>query len=115
MGTEVTFEQRDFFEVQTHLISRKSWIAHGEGASIEFWLGILKYPKDHPFSSYFNEQPCYPGGFEIHSRSGRGDPDHEHCPILDGPCWHDGSSLAADKFFQTWNQSDNMAFVECEH
>lgn len=38
------------------------------------------------------------GGIECHSpkklyESSKDEPDHEHCWLLGGPCWHDGSSL----------------------
>ena len=42
------------------------------------------------------------GGLEIHYRHApdymRGDaPSHECCWLLEGPCWHDGSSLQAEE------------------
>lgn len=39
----------------------------------------------------------YSGGIEIHYRTPPSNraPDHDQCWLLKGPCWHDGSSLAA--------------------
>ena len=39
-------------------------------------------------------------GLEFHSRTPRGEataPDHLRCPLLEGPCWHDGTSLYAQE------------------
>jgi len=46
----------------------------------------------------------YIGGIEIHWRNrpdwmDRSEPDHEHCWLLNGPCWHDGSSLQATEYW----------------
>ncbi len=48
-----------------------------------------------------NYRDRYYGGLEVHYRQspdGRA-PDHEMCPILHGPCWHDGSSLAVSEIW----------------
>jgi hypothetical protein len=51
---------------------------------------------------WMHESPSYGrewlGGIEIHSPkqlygSEPADPTQKHCWLLDGPCWHDGSSL----------------------
>lgn len=44
------------------------------------------------------------GGLEIHYRKPTGyrqnePPDNEDCWLLGGPCWHDGSSLAAEEIW----------------
>jgi hypothetical protein len=53
-------------------------------------------------NAYYSEHPKlgreWYGGIEAHSpinqsEYGDGKPSHEHCWLLNGPCWHDGSSL----------------------
>lgn len=43
------------------------------------------------------------GGIEQHSRKPMYDwdraPSNDKCWLLDGPCWHDGSSLQAEEFW----------------
>ena len=46
----------------------------------------------------------YSAGIEVHYRTlpdymAHEPPSHKHCDILGAPCWHDGSSLAAE---ETW-------------
>lgn len=42
-------------------------------------------------------RPEWMGGIEVHlphrGEHGSEQPSHEHCWLLDGPCWHDGTSL----------------------
>lgn len=43
------------------------------------------------------------GGIELHSRTPLGEnkhkaPSQKDCHLIGGPCWHDGSSLAAEGF-----------------
>ena len=44
------------------------------------------------------------GGIEIHYRQPTGHmrlkpPSHDHCGVLNAPCWHDGSSLRATEYW----------------
>lgn len=55
----------------------------------------------------------YGGGIEMHYRTadfaGRPDtpPDHDHCPLIKCPCWHDGSSLwVEERIVPTLGESD---------
>jgi len=48
----------------------------------------------------YGERYC--GGVEVHWRNkpewaSRDKPDNDNCWLLEGPCWHDGSSLYADE------------------
>lgn len=57
-------------------------------------LHITDQGKDNKIGRYY-------GGIEVHRRQspdGRA-PDHELCPFLHGPSWHDGSSLAATEIW----------------
>jgi threonine dehydratase len=36
-------------------------------------------------------------GLEFHHLTGDGAPDHVHCPLTGGRCWHDGTSLYASE------------------
>ena len=65
---------------------RLSWIIAGEEGAVEFHtelkpdVGLL---------------PEY-AGVERHSHNGDGQPSYRHCDVLNGPCWHDGSSALKD-------------------
>lgn len=57
------------------------------------------------------------GGVEIHRSSAadyqRGEPHHENCWLLNGPCWHDGSSLMAqDTYIPMWERCQLMGDYE---
>lgn len=93
---------------------RVSWIVHGEKHSVEFWIQVLEPASLSGFDrGVYKGEVCWPGGFEVHSRQGDGDPSHTGCQILGGACWHDGSSLSASEFFEAWGQSDEEALLEC--
>ena len=52
-----------------------------------------------------NRHRRYSGGIEQHSRTPTSDtaPTHDKCWLLGGPCWHDGSSLAAiERWIPLW-------------
>lgn len=61
-----------------------------------------------------------PGGVEIHSRTRPRwcdedqQPDHQACRVLGGPCWHDGSSLAASEFREFWHGDDESVWTMLE-
>lgn len=60
-----------------------------------------------------------PGGVELHSRTptyhdADAGPDFEHCSALRGPCWHDGSSLAASEFAAGWSGDDESVWMLLE-
>lgn len=63
------------------------WAVVGEHGAVEFW--VMEGSKE------------LIGGVEYHHRapmeysSNKAEPDHADCPVLDGPCWHDGTSLWA--------------------
>ena len=89
---------------------RMSWIVHGKTLSVEFWIQVGHKSAFDPQT--YKGEPCWPGGFEVHGRSGDGD-GSPGCSVLGGQCWHDGSSLSASEFFETWDQSDEQAIHEC--
>ena len=101
-----------------------SWLLHTKRGAIEFHITVYsgKLAKDPLFTrdgTTYEGEPCYPFGFEVHSRTppsydDDAEPDHDDCTVLGGRCWHDGSSLAASEFFTVWDQSDEDAFRECK-
>ena len=69
---------------------RHIWAVKSDEGAVHIWAEI---------SPAFSTYPArWMGGCECHSPKPpeyRADakPDHEHCEFLDGPCWHDGTSL----------------------
>ena len=70
---------------------RHSFAVVGTKGAVEFWF-------------HTDSMEC--SGFEVHSRSGEGHwtnmpdhPSHLKCELLDGPCWHNGTSLWASEFW----------------
>lgn len=67
---------------------RFTWSGVGEHGAVHVWAQFMEKPS-------FGEK-CY-GGIEVHSKTplyGENDPpSHDNCWLLNGPCWHDGSSL----------------------
>lgn len=62
--------------------ARKSWAVVGEKGAVEFWC----YPRTDTYEVY--------GGLEYHARTEKDWASHnDFCQLLDGPCWHTGSSL----------------------
>ena len=51
----------------------------------------------HAALSEFRGEHSWIGGVEVHSpvpfEYSSKEPNHEHCWLLGGPCWHDGTSL----------------------
>lgn len=82
---------------------RTDWAVIGERGAVHFWK--------------FNHHPRL-GGVEEHRKEPadyqRGDrPSHDVCFLLDGPCWHDGSSLYADTFFPILeNQGEEEIYIK---
>lgn len=71
---------------------RVEWAIIGDAGAISFWM----FKKKHSGLRL--------GGVEEHRRTPNEyqksqDPSHKKCFLLDGPCWHDGSSLAAERYF----------------
>jgi hypothetical protein len=85
------------------------YIIHEEGVPRHIWsvdgaaggIHLFIWPMDIEAIGYI-------GGIEVHWRtqpswSNSSEPDHERCWLLDGPCWHDGSSLeATDYWIPLW-------------
>ena len=69
------------------------------------------------FDGVHQGRPYKAGGFEVHSRKPVYDDDQpqsqSNCQILGGPCWHDGSSLQAVEFAESWGGSDEQVFAAC--
>lgn len=40
------------------------------------------------------------------------EPGDKHCWLLNGPCWHDGSSLAAERWIRRFNEDGDIENVE---
>ena len=73
---------------------RHIWIVVGARIAVHLWIDDMNKEGDH--------YPRYSGGIELHHRAPphymKDDaPAQPHCDILDGPCWHDGSSLQAEE------------------
>ena len=71
------------------------WAVVGEHGAVEF----------HCFNRVLPESRWRVGGFEEHLRKpqhyrgAQSEPDHDYCELLDGPCWHDGTSLWASEYW----------------
>ena len=78
---------------------RHTWSVVGELMALHFWVRDFGV----------DEIGCqYSGGLEVHYKSAPpymkdDEPSNEHCWLLEGPCWHDGSSLVAEeKWIPMW-------------
>lgn len=69
---------------------RHTWAITGEHGGVHIWAQELTEPS-------FSFGDRYIGGVEVHYRAPMYDwdkkPHHNNCWLLNGPCWHDGSSL----------------------
>jgi len=83
---------------------RHEWYVKGAAGAVSVWArttpAIPRYPAE------------WMGGCEMHSSkplpySDATRPDHEQCNILNGPCWHDGSSL-----YFSENVAPELPFVD---
>lgn len=83
---------------------RDAYVVVGDKGGVEVW----RFPRTH------EAIPEWLGGVEYHSRT-EGDhiSYHEHCDLLNGPCWHDGSSLALD-WFAVRGMWDDRVYAELE-
>lgn len=89
-----TNEKRTLLAVVGPLGAIHYW--HQQSADKSPWMGRDKF-----------------GGVESHSRDGHGVPDQENCWLLEGPCWHDGSSLYADEvFIPLWERCTELDDME---
>lgn len=84
----------------------------GELGGVHFWCEpTLEFAQKH-----YGER--YMGGVETHWRNKPGwalrdTPDREDCWLLNGPCWHDGSSLYATEFaIPAWERCKAMDNLE---
>lgn len=74
--------------------NQKGWAVVGKHGGIEFWF--IEPAQDDPWKERL-------GGVETHQRrpmeysKSQDTPDHKHCEVIDGPCWHDGTSLWASE------------------
>lgn len=72
---------------------RHFWFAKGDMGAAHIWA-VQHDPKR---AASYGEK--YWGGIECHSpkpiyeHSEESKPHHDNCWLLEGPCWHDGSSL----------------------
>jgi len=80
-------------EYKTHgdspVFEQFNWCLTGPDGGIHIWARV------NPSRVISWEK--YYGGVETHYRkqvySWQEEPSHAHCWLLDGPCWHDGTSL----------------------
>ena len=83
---------------------RHVWAATCSKGGVHVWIEQSTLPD--------GEYLCF-GGFEVHYRQPpdymKADkPSQDHCWLLDSPCWHDGSSLAAEeKWIPMWRAAPN--------
>lgn len=89
------------------------WSLVGErgGIHVSGWLTA-------PLSGHYSE-PRWIGGIEGHSPIPREyeseTPSHEHCWLLNGPCWHDGSSLQFSEQLAPWFPGAGEQMTERQH
>lgn len=74
---------------------RYSWSVECAHGAIEFWYSEFKA---------LNKEIQKSGGIEVHYRQPpdymKDDcPSHHDCPLIGDCCWHDGSSLQADDWY----------------
>lgn len=95
---------------------RHEWSAVGARGAISVW--ITEARSDSDSEAY--------GGVEVHYRTPpdymiEDAPSQIKCHLLGGPCWHDGSSLAADSWIEMWRGGDGcnnkkmISMVESEY
>jgi len=89
------------------------WSLVGErgGIHVNAWLAP-------PIKGYYAEHRWL-GGIEGHSPIPREyeseTPSHEHCWLIDGPCWHDGSSLQFSEQLAPWFPAAGEQMTERQH
>lgn len=72
-------------------VTRHMWTAKGENGAVHVWA--------EPHTADLGWGEKFYGGIEIHSpkrlyeSDWAAEPSHVDCWLLNGPCWHDGSSL----------------------
>jgi len=74
------------------------WTLIGKRGGVHFWT------RSYSDSEGFEQ---WSGGVEIHTKEpyyqGEDAPHHTNCWLLQGPCWHDGSSLlASETYIPAW-------------
>lgn len=101
--------------------AERTWIVIGRHGAIHFHVIDLgeKYSKEH-------RAERYSGGLEIHYRQppeymANDAPSHDRCFVLEGPCWHDGTSLyAQERIIPFWQSAPDdhermFRFLEREY
>lgn len=87
----------------THLIRRKvepqgpfyetRWCVIGPAGAIDFHMNQQPLPNGMGWIGGIEEHRRTPAKYQEWRR-----PDHAACWLLEGPCWHDGSSLYASDY-----------------
>lgn len=87
------------------------------GSPLHIWSGVCSrgavhlHITDHGTEYEAKYGDRYSGGFEVHyatAPDGRelDAPDHDRCPFISRPCWHDGSSTyAREHWIPLWQLS----------
>lgn len=95
---------------------RDAYVVVGDMGAVEAW----RFPRTHEAIPEGAGGPADlilafgVGGVEYHSRTECDHTSyHEHCDLLNGPCWHDGSSLALN-WFARQDRWDDSVFDELE-
>lgn len=89
------------------------WSLVGErgGVHVSGWL-------TPPLAGHYSE-PRWMGGIEGHSpiphEYGSETPSHDHCWLIGGPCWHDGSSLQFSEQLAPWLPSAGELMTQYHH
>lgn len=86
---KTTFKHHKYTWTFPFMMEYHNWELVGPEGGINLHFSI------DPENKYFPS-----GGLEFHHRSGVTAPDNINCPLLGGPCWHDGtSSYAMDHLY----------------
>lgn len=111
-------------QVEPDLLRRKYQHCPKAGEVTHIWSVVGEAGGLHLWITVGGTRPY--GGVEIHYRTppdymSDKEPSQEHCWLLDGPCWHDGSSLYAEEvWIPRWlaNPDDHdwmLAFLSVEY
>lgn len=97
--------------------NRHTWVIIGRHGAVHLHLNDRREDSKDIHSA----SDKVSGGVEVHYRQPpeyRQDdcPDHDRCWLLEGPCWHDGSSLQVSEeicepyYMQALNEGDHQTF-----
>lgn len=86
--------------------------SHSFGAPTATWSLIGRHGGVHAHMRRYNEEETPSGGIELHYRTPPDymddqAPTHQDCWLLNGPCWHDGSSLAIESYIDSMDYCCN--------